>query len=138
MLKIYVAGKWKERKQVMKIMEMFEARGHIITCDWTKHIAPEGMDWAQDWAQNGNKTYAQEDLEGVRECDVLVAYMPDPDICYKGAWIEIGIALGLDKKVILIGVDITTVFLGLPNITVVDCKEEALMVIDSMQSDMTI
>ena len=146
MLKIYVAGKWKERKQVMKIMEMFEARGHLITCDWTKHTLPENIELDRahkeksfvkdyDWAQNGHKTYAQEDLEGVRNCEVLVAYMPDPEILYKGAWIEIGIALGLDKKVIIIGKDVTTVFLSLPNITVVSYKEEAISIINSLQFD---
>jgi len=132
MLKIYCAGKWKEREQVKKVMEMFEARGHTITCDWTKHIAPERDIQV---GNHGIKTYAEEDLEGVRECDVLVAYMSNPDIFYKGAWIEIGIALGLGKKVIIIGKDVTTVFLGLPNIVVVSYKEEALDIIDSMQFD---
>lgn len=150
MLRIYVAGKWKEREKVRSIMDMLEARGHLITCDWTKHIAPERLtkehneglftkeyDWSknEDWAQNGHKTYAEEDLEGVKTCDILVAYMPDPDIWYKGAWIEIGISLGLDKKVIIIGKDITTVFLGLSNIIVVQYKEDAINIIDSMQFD---
>ena len=140
-MKIYVAGKWKEREKVKSIMDIFEARGHIITCDWTKHIAPErnervggngiftkDYDWSKnvDWAHNGHKTYAEEDLEGVKTCDVLVAYMLDSDVCYKGAWIEIGIALGLDKKVIIIGKEVTSVFLSLPNIIVVSCKEDAL------------
>ena len=133
-MKIYCAGKWKEREKVKSIMDMFEARGHTITCDWTKHIAPENIDKDHDWAQNGHKTYAEEDLEGVRNCDVLVAYIPDPDICYKGAWVEVGIALGLDKKVIIIGKGIATVFLGLPNIVVVDYKEEALEFINKYDS----
>lgn len=147
-MKIYVAGKWKERKKVKDIMDMFESRGHIITCDWTKHIAPErylvkdghgvfdkDYKWENniDWAENGHKTYAEEDLEGVRNCDVFVAYMPDETICYKGAWIEMGIALGLNKKVILIGNKIFTVFLGLSNIIVVKYKEESFDIIDSMQ-----
>ncbi len=149
-MKIYVAGKWKEREKIRSLMDMFEARGHIITCDWTNHIAPERNErvdghgifnkeynWSKnvDWAQNGHKTYAEEDLEGVKTCDIIVAYMPDPDIFYKGAWIEIGIALGLNKMVVIIGKDITTVFLGLPNIVVVQYKEEAISYIDSLQFD---
>lgn len=149
-MKIYVAGKWSERNRVKSIMEALESRKHTITCDWTRHIAPERItkahgdglftksyDWSknEDWAQNGHKTYAEEDLEGVRLCDVLVAYMPTPEIFYKGAWIEIGIALGLNKKVIIIGKDITTVFLGLSNIFVVDYKEDAFSLIDSIQFD---
>lgn len=151
-MKIYVAGKWSERVQVKKVMDMFESRGHTITCDWTRHIAPEritkahgeglftkGYDWSknEDWAQNGHKTYAEEDLEGVRACEVLIACMWDSEIFYKGAWIEIGIALGLDKKVIIIGKDITTVFLGLHNVTVVQFKEEALTIIDRMDAQKT-
>ncbi len=151
-MKIYVAGKWSERLKVKNVMEMFESRGHIITCDWTKHIAPErnvrnkgngiftkGYDWSknEDWAQNGHKTYAEEDLEGVKNCDVLVACMWSTDIFYKGAWIEIGIALGLDKQVIIIGKDITTVFLGLPNVAVVQFKEEVLTIINRMDAQKT-
>lgn len=136
-MRLYIAGKWSERDQVKKVMEMFESRGHIITCDWTRHIAPERItkaqyDWSknEDWAQNGHKTYAEEDLEGVRSCDVLIACMWDSTLFYKGAWIEIGIALGLDKEVIIIGENITTVFLGLPNVIVVSYKEEALDLIE--------
>lgn len=60
-LKVYVAGKWKEREQVKKIMEMFESRGYVTTCDWTKHIAPERVTKARnsglftkeyDWSRN--------------------------------------------------------------------------------------
>lgn len=134
-MKIYVAGKWSERDKVKSIMETLESKGHTITCDWTKHIAPEGITKNTDWAQNGHKTYAEEDLDGVRLCDVLVAYMPTPEIFYKGAWIEIGIALGLNKKVIIIGRNITSVFLGLHNIVVVDYKEDAFSIIDSIQFD---
>jgi len=145
-MKIYVAGKWKEREKVRSIMDMLEARGHIITCDWTKHTLPENIELDRahkeksfikdyNWAKNGHKTYAKEDLNGVRTCDVLVAYMPDTDVFYKGAWIEVGIALGLDKKVIIIGKDVTTVFLSLSNITVVSYKEEAFSIIDSLQFD---
>lgn len=139
-MKIYVAGKWKERMQVRKIMDMFEAMGYTITCDWTKHIAPERIQKGEgcfnkdfDWAQDGHQTYAQEDLDGVRNCDVIVAYMPRSDIFYKGAWIEVGIAIAFNKRVILIGNDITTVFLGLPNVTVVSFKEEALDLVNKIR-----
>lgn len=137
---IYVAGKWSERDKVRAIMDIFESKGHTITCDWTRHIAPERLTkgsgiWHKDydWAKNGHRTYAEEDLEGVESCDILVAYMPTPEIFYKGAWIEVGIALGLKKRVIIIGKDITTVFLGLNNIDVVPSKEDAISIIDSIQ-----
>ncbi len=141
-MKIYVAGKWSERENVKKVMEMIESRGHTITCNWTNHIAPERIQNGEgcfnkdfDWAQNGHKTYAEEDLEGVKNCDVVVACMWSPDIFYKGAWIEIGIAIGLNKNIVIIGSNVTTVFLGLKNITVVGSIEEALNIIGSTQFD---
>ncbi len=79
-MKIYVAGRWKEREKVKQVMEMFESRGHIITCDWTNHIAPERIEKGDGCFSEGHKTYAQEDLEGVQSCDVLVVCMWNPDI----------------------------------------------------------
>ncbi len=113
-MKIYVAGKWKERQQVKNIMDRLEARGHTITCDWTKHIAPERIEkgegcFTRDVYNSGHKTYGWEDLEGVENCDILVAYMPDPTVFYKGAWIEIGISIAHRKRVIIIGKDIDRV-----------------------------
>ncbi len=121
-MKIYVAGKWSESKGVKKVMEMLESRGHIITLDWTGHVHPDK-----------SKEYAIEDIKGVRECDVLVACMWTPDIFYKGCWVEIGAALALDKKVVIIGHEVSSVFLGHPNVHVFNFKEEALDFIDLIQ-----
>lgn len=136
-LNVYVAGKWEERVKVKEVMKHLESKGYYVTCDWTKHVAPERWKKGQgcfnaDWAAKGEKTYAMEDLQGVRDCDVLVACMWNPSILYKGAWIEIGIALGLNKRVIIIGTDITTVFLGLPNVKVVETTEVMYGMLDSV------
>lgn len=120
-MKLYIAGKWSEREEIKKIMEMFELRGHIITVDWTNHIH-----------STKSKEYAIEDIQGVKDCDVLIAYMKTPGIFYKGCWVEIGAALALDKRVIIIGHEVSSVFLGHPNIHVFNSKEEALSFIDSL------
>ncbi len=123
-MKIYVAGKWSESKYVKKVMEMLVARGHTITVDWTGHVHPDK-----------SKEYAIEDIQGVKDCDVLVACMWTSGVFYKGCWVEIGAALALDKKVVIIGHEVSSVFLGHPNIHVFNFKEDALEFIDSIQFD---
>lgn len=88
---IYVAGKWEDRELIRKIHEELVSMGHTITCDWTNHTEHRH---AVD--------YAIEDLEGVRQCDLLIAYMKKPYM-YKGVWAEIGGALILNKPVLVIG-----------------------------------
>lgn len=111
-MKVYVAGKWNESEHVRVVMNMLKVNGHEITCDWTGHIHPLK-----------SKEYALEDLEGVKNCDVLLALMPDPTTFYKGAWIEVGMALALNKKVIIVGEGVSSVFLGHPNISVYKNKD---------------
>ena len=104
-MKVYVAGKWSERSKVRELMNAFELYGHEVTCDWTKHEDP-----------CKSEEYSVEDINAIKECDVLIAYMPSANVFYKGAWVEIGAALALDKKVIIIGNKVSSVFLSHPNI----------------------
>src|SRR5574341_1710104 len=100
-MRLYVAGKWAESAYCRDVMDMLKVLGHEITCDWTGHIHPEK-----------SEKYALEDQEGVRRCDVLLALMPNPSIFYKGAWIEIGMAIAYGKKVVIVGEEVSSVFLG--------------------------
>ncbi len=104
-MKIYVAGKWKDRKRILGVMNKLKVMGHEITCDWTKHTSHVNM-----WK------HAVEDIEGVRNCDLLLAIMIEK-YDYKGAWAEIGAALALDKRVVVVGTGHNGgVFLAHPNI----------------------
>ena len=90
MSKIYVAGKWEDREEVKLLQTELIALGHEITCDWTIHELPE------------KEKYAIEDVEGVKACDGLIALMIY-DYQYKGSIAEIGMAIALDKPVLVIG-----------------------------------
>lgn len=121
-MKVYVAGKWSESKKIKNIMDMLESRGHVITLDWTSHIHPDK-----------SREYAIEDIQAVRDCDVVIAYMPDQHIFYKGAWIEVGAALALNKQVVFIGINISGVFLGHPNCRMFSGIINALDYIDLLE-----
>jgi nucleoside 2-deoxyribosyltransferase len=100
-LKIYVAGKWQERILCRTIMSELEKAGHKITCDWTNHDYPdptlpesEQRAFLQRWALL--------DIAGVQDADVLV-FVAFNKNDYRGAFVELGAAIGLGKRVFVIG-----------------------------------
>ena len=116
-MKFYIAGKFEERAEVRKLMDKVEELGHTITCDWTKH-EQGGKDFLVH--------YAIADVEGVRGCDVYVGRFINEN-SYKGALSEMGMALGLDKKVVVIGHAIDScIFTNHPNVLKLESEEAFL------------
>jgi nucleoside 2-deoxyribosyltransferase len=95
-LKIYIAGKWEERKKVAHLMELFRIIGHKITCDWTTHEYPT------ENIKDKLRDYAVTDIRGVADCDVFIFYAIS-QLGYRGAFCEMGAALALGKPVFIIG-----------------------------------
>lgn len=120
---MYVAGKWSERERIEKVLEELRDRGYTITVDWTTHVDPDMF-----------KEFVLEDIEGIKNSDILLACMWTKNIFYKGAWIEVGIALGLDKRIIIIGEEVKGIFLSHPNVTVVKDLETAINKLDEYSS----
>lgn len=117
MSKFYVAGKCEEREKIRELMQTLISLGNEITVDWTVH---ERSDTGYPAA------YAQEDIEGVRRADIYIGYFMNKND-YKGALVELGAALGLGKRVFIVGHAIDScIFVGHPLVTQVDSKEEFL------------
>ncbi len=93
MKKIYVAGKWEERERVSEIMGMLRRAGFGITCDWTNH----------KYSDVGYpEQYCNDDLQGVKAADLFLGIFVT-DYHYRGALVEMGIALGAGIPVWLYG-----------------------------------
>jgi len=92
-LDVYVGAKYCERARAKRLMKLLEAQGHRITCDWTGHTKGDAESLA---------LYATEDVKGVQRCNVAIFIMERPHK-YKGCFVEMGIALGKGRKVIIIG-----------------------------------
>lgn len=92
-MKFYVVGRWEERFKVREIQAALIQMGFELTVDWTDHEYPTG-DLLEIWAET--------DVNGAREADFIVALM-ETDHDYKGAWCEIGVALGKGSPVFIIG-----------------------------------
>lgn len=129
-MRIYVAAKYEDRDFVRSLYRTLESKGHEITCDWTDHdIYPED-------APNNQKAYfAVDDINGVRECDLLIAVFLW-ERHQRGALIEIGAALGLGKPVAIIGdYENSSTLLQHPGITRFGTVADCLNAIETL-SDM--
>ncbi len=92
-MKLYIAGKWEDRARVSEIMRILRGIGFEITCDWTDYKYSD-----EAYPQQ----YCMDDLEGVKKADLYLGIFV-ADYHYRGALVEMGIALGIGIPVWLFG-----------------------------------
>jgi nucleoside 2-deoxyribosyltransferase len=95
-MKVYVAGKWSGKENINEKIKILEGRGDTITHNWTTVEIPEYR------TKEINRQFADWDIKGVSEAEVLIVDMTDPVYAYRGTWCEIGVALGQGIPVWLI------------------------------------
>jgi hypothetical protein len=81
---VYVAGSWKDRKKVKKIMEKIEKTGHSV----------------YDWSDPKNDENSKLDIEKVMTCDAFIFVHNGIESIGKG--IELGIAHTLKKSIFIL------------------------------------
>ena len=101
-MKFYVAAKWKDRITVRQVYKLLESYGHKITVDWTDHELPNELNDNPVNTQKFLEKWAVIDIDGVRECDYLIALFLEKRH-QRGAMIELGAALGCRKLIIVVG-----------------------------------
>lgn len=116
-MRFYVAGKFEDRKAVKWLIDWLKEMGHEITVDWTSH----------EYEDEGYPVqYSQDDIRGVKECDAYVGIF-NANYAYRGALVEMGAALALDKKVYIIGQAINTcMFVSHPLVQKIETELEFL------------
>ena len=126
-MKIYGASKWEDIEVVKGIYSQLRDRGHTITLDWTNHTE----------LQLSN-VYAIEDIEGVKHCDLLIAFMKY-NYEYKGVWVEIGAALALNIEVYVIGdKGDSSIFMHHPLVTMFTSIAQVISFLDTYELRKTI
>ena len=124
-MKFYVAGKWQDRRSIQRLQQALTVGGHEITVDWTGHVNPKSQSVLQEWAIR--------DVEGVLDCDTYIGIFTNGS---NGALVELGVALGLGKRVWIIGNAIDTcIFLSHPLVTKFLSTEAMLKVLDNMPKE---
>ena len=126
-MKFYIAAKWQSRAEVRTLMNLLEARGHTITVDWTTHVNPQNQSILQEWAER--------DEEGVKQCDIFIGLFRESEVG-NGAVVEMGIALGLGKRIWIVGDAIDScIFMLHPLVTKFPNIEAMLYTLDSMPKE---
>jgi nucleoside 2-deoxyribosyltransferase len=112
-MKFYIATKFENKLEVAKAKATLIAAGHEVPYDWTI-------------SQVKSTEQAQNDVNGVRNCDVVLALF-EQEHRYKGAIAEIGMAIILGKPIFVIGNWLDSmIFMHLPIITKVNNVEEVI------------
>jgi len=116
--RVYLAGKWQEAELVRKYAIELRILGYHITMPWFElHVAPavEDIPWS-----------AVEDERGVRDSDTCI-FIFERELPYSGAMTELGIALALGKRIIIVGQGGTrNIFTHHPLVEHVDSWEQAI------------
>ena len=93
-MRIYVAGKYAEKEEARRVMELIRQRGHTISYDWTQHKedrTPENLLKAADL-----------DVQGVVTADLVFMLFTDPKYAYRGTFTELGAALATKKRICIV------------------------------------
>lgn len=99
--KVYVAGASTERNLRAKpMMAALLDLGYEITHDWTKAVDRHWGRYSEITTEQYRKI-ADDDLLGVLQCDILVLLAPRQPST--GAWVEFGLAIGLQKTIFVAG-----------------------------------
>lgn len=145
--KVYVAGEYTDRVQVKEIYRELRECGHTIICDWTDRTN-EGI------TEEDKSAWAVEYMEGVRECDVLIAIVSSPKFIkdhpklaqlitnfmnperHQGEVMgAIGGALVMSKPVLLMGAaGYESVMLHHPNVKRVESTKDAIREVNSLSA----
>ncbi len=92
-MRIFVSGKFEDRLNIRRIQNVLRAMGFEITEDWTYH----------EYSDKGYPVdYAISDVRGVLKSDIYVGRFV-ADYNYKGAFVELGVALGKGNLCMIIG-----------------------------------
>ncbi len=124
-MRFYLAARYSRRLELCEYRKVLESRGHIVTSRWlngnhqiSDHGVPLGDHGEQlveglegdgggesPRAAQLRQAFAREDVNDVQNCDVLIAFTEPPrsSASRGGRHVELGIAIGLSKEVIVIG-----------------------------------
>ena len=106
MEKVYIAARFSRRHECHALGKQLQSIGHTITSRWIKpgddHVIPSGQ--SERAADAERRRFAMEDCDDVRACDWMISLMQEPrDNSRGGRHIEFGMALGLGKRLTIIG-----------------------------------
>ena len=126
-MKVYIASKYQERDYVRHLMGTLVNFGHTITVDWTNHDLFPSDSPAIKLAE-----FAVADVGGVRDAQVYIGVFLNSHH-YRGALVEWGMALGLNKPCLIMGhAEDDCIFINHPLVQRIDGEVSLLKVLEDI------
>lgn len=127
---IYLASRYGDAPRLRDVGERLRAFGHKVTSRWVWADRRAGRRF-EDIPFEEKAEIALENLDDVRACDVLVLFNDHtPGASRGGKFVELGMAIALDKRLIIVG-ERSSVFEFLPGASRVVDVEMLLGVFDN-------
>lgn len=102
MIPIYVAGASAEIDRCALFMSQAHALGFEVSHDWAAAMAGAGKpDDALEVLEQHE--HAKRDVEGIEGAELVIVLVPQRGVRTRGMLIEFGIALGLDRPILVVG-----------------------------------
>lgn len=106
-MKFFLSSRYSRKDELIKLRDKLEQMGHDVTSRWLDTNWEERDEhWEPSVAPpEYREKYAQIDLQDVSYCDCLVCFTDPPGQGGRrgGKHVEFGYAMGLGKKVIIVG-----------------------------------
>lgn len=125
-MRVYLAARYSRKNEIADLVPVFVEHGISVCSRWLREISPPDTN-LPDVSPEFCQETAEADLEDIGACDVLVFFAEDPMIGTPrgGRHVELGLALGLGKRVVVIGKH-ENIFHFLPGVTVYESLDKFL------------
>jgi nucleoside 2-deoxyribosyltransferase len=130
-LNVYLAANGREIETTRKAMQAIRDAGHRITHDWTVGIENQRPADPVE-RERVRQAAALADVAGIRAADVLVLLDHDKGF---GMYVEMGVAIGLGKPVIVVDERYHQVFFSLPTVRLAETVEQAIALLSAVSSE---
>lgn len=105
-MKFYLTARYSRREELCEYRKQLEAMGHSVTSRWLDgwhQIGDSGVSAEQSVALHTE--FAKENLSDLKDADILLAFTEQPRtvLTRGGRHVDLGIALGSDMPVIVVG-----------------------------------
>lgn len=105
-MRVYLAARYSRREELLGCKADLEAQGHTVTSRWllgNHQVDDAGL--SSEAKRKERERFALEDWEDVTAADALIAFTEAPRATNSrgGRHVELGIALGRDIEVIVVG-----------------------------------
>jgi hypothetical protein len=126
-MRVYLAARYSRKNEIASLIPLLGKHGISVGSRWLHETLSPSTSLAEVSPEFCKDT-AEADLEDIEECDTLVFFAEDPLIGTPrgGRHVEFGFALGIGKRIVVIGPERENIFHFLPGVTMYESLAQFL------------